>query len=205
MPEIVLGLKRRVAKCWMGSIEFARKALGSLKRTQRAGWMQSMDRADVESVCDHSHGVALLAVLAGQETGALDTGKLTQMAVVHDISEAVVGDLTPHDGVSPEEKAKREDDAMQQLCALLPGERSRNELLDLWREYEHRRSEEAVLVGELDKVEMVLQADMYEQQLGHDLSNFFSSADKYVRNNGTARHWLNQVLREREQRMQAQV
>lgn len=31
------------------------------------------------------------------------------MALAHDLAEAVVGDITPHDGVSREEKHRREN------------------------------------------------------------------------------------------------
>ena len=39
-------------------------------------------------------------------------------ALVHDLAECIVGDLTPHCGVSPEEKHRREDEAMQKIAEL---------------------------------------------------------------------------------------
>lgn len=46
-------------------------------------------------------------------------------AMVHDLAECIVGDLTPHCGVSPEEKHRREDEAMQKIAELtgLAGDR----------------------------------------------------------------------------------
>ncbi|KAH0548216.1 hypothetical protein KQX54_000174, partial [Cotesia glomerata] len=44
---------------------------------------------------------------------------IMQMALVHDLAECIVGDITPHCGVSPEEKHRLEDDAMIKICQLL--------------------------------------------------------------------------------------
>lgn len=41
------------------------------------------------------------------------------MALVHDLAECIVGDITPHCGVSVEEKHRREDEAMAEICQLL--------------------------------------------------------------------------------------
>lgn len=39
-------------------------------------------------------------------------------ALVHDLAECIVGDLTPRCGVSPEEKHRREDEAMKNIAEL---------------------------------------------------------------------------------------
>lgn len=40
-------------------------------------------------------------------------------ALVHDLAESIVGDITPYCGVSKEEKRKRELDAMQEIAKLI--------------------------------------------------------------------------------------
>lgn len=40
------------------------------------------------------------------------------LALVHDLSECIVGDITPYCGVSREEKRKREDAAMVKISEL---------------------------------------------------------------------------------------
>lgn len=42
-----------------------------------------------------------------------------QMTLIHDLAECIVGDITPFCGVSPEEKHRREDAAMEEICQLL--------------------------------------------------------------------------------------
>lgn len=41
------------------------------------------------------------------------------LALVHDLAESIVGDITPYCGVSKEEKRKREMDAMQEIAKLI--------------------------------------------------------------------------------------
>lgn len=53
------------------------------------------------------------------------------MALVHDLAECIVGDITPHCGVSPEDKHRMEDEAMEEICKNL-GDRGA-EMLKLFR------------------------------------------------------------------------
>lgn len=41
-----------------------------------------------------------------------------ELALVHDLAECIVGDITPRSGVSVEEKHKLETDAMLELARL---------------------------------------------------------------------------------------
>lgn len=49
------------------------------------------------------------------------------------------------------------------------------ELRILWDEYEDGETHEAVLARQLDRFEMIVQADEYEKQQGVDLTEFFTS------------------------------
>ena len=53
-----------------------------------------------------------MTMLAADRDDACDSGRAVAMALVHDLAEAVVGDITPNDGVSDEEKAAMEREAM---------------------------------------------------------------------------------------------
>jgi putative hydrolase of HD superfamily len=137
-----------------------------LKELDRAGWKR-VGVAHPESVAAHSWGVALLALLRCPP--GLDRGKLLAMAVLHDLAEVRVGDLTPFDGVSPDEKHRRERDAMDELLAHRP------DLRVLWDEAEAGISPEARLLKELDRADMGLQAERYMEQ-GFDVSEFLAAA-----------------------------
>ena len=58
-----------------------------------------------ESVAGHMYRMAVLGLLAGD---ALDKNRCVKMCLVHDLAESIVGDITPHDNVSKEEKHRRE-------------------------------------------------------------------------------------------------
>ncbi|MGH2461439.1 MAG: HD domain-containing protein [Chloroflexota bacterium] len=133
-------------------------AAGVLKRVKRAGWVR-VGLPQPESVADHSYRVALLAVLFGPRLG-LDVERMTRLALLHDLAEARVGDLTPADGIGGSEKHAWERAAFAEIVAGLPEARS---LDDLWREYETGASPEARAVHQLDKLELALQTLEYER------------------------------------------
>ena len=142
---------------------------GRLKELPRAGWVRE-GVPEPESVADHSFRTAVLALALGPELG-VDTAKLVQMLVVHDLAESDpgVGDITPRDGVPPAEKYRREREAMERLCAPLPNGAA---MLALWSEYEEGQSPEARVAKQLDALEMALQAAEYERRHGQDLALF---------------------------------
>ncbi len=149
--------------------ELLLEALG-LKELARAGWVRA-GVARPESVAAHSWGVAwLVLALCPPE---LDRGRALAIAVLHDLAEVRVGDLTPEDGVEEAEKSRREARAMR---GLLGGLDRGDELEALWRDYEAAGSPEARLVKACDKLDMALQAARYQGATGLDLSEFVSSA-----------------------------
>jgi putative hydrolase of HD superfamily len=147
-----------------------------LKQLYRQGWLlRGVPPERCESVADHSFGVALLALLLAETYFPdLDPGKVIRLALLHDFGEIYAGDITPFDGIDQAEKVRREQAGAAQVLAKLPqGER----YLALWEEYEQQHSPEARFVRQIDRLEMALQASVYEHQGLGDLSEFFD----YVR------------------------
>ena len=145
------------------------EALG-LKELPRAGWRRVGVR-DAESVAAHSWGVAWL-VLALCPQG-VDRGQALAMAVLHDLAEVRVGDLTPHDGVDPADKAEREAAALEELLEPVPGG---DRLVALWQDFEEGRSPEARFVRVCDRLDMALQARRYADRQGVHTAEFVASA-----------------------------
>jgi putative hydrolase of HD superfamily len=134
----------------------------ALKQLPRTGWVRSNVESP-ESVAAHSWGMAILALrLAPKE---IDLTKVLSMCLVHDLPEVKVGDLTPHDDVS--NKAELEHSAMKELAP---------DWLALFEEYEAGESKEARFVKQIDKLDMGLQAILYQNEQGLDLSEFLVSA-----------------------------
>jgi putative hydrolases of HD superfamily len=169
---------------------------GRLKETDRAGWKLRGIEAP-ESVAEHTFRLALLAlVLAPKSDPPLDRARCVAMALVHDLAESLVGDITPYDGVSASEKRRREEAAMRRLSDLADDA----EILDLWREYDAAATPEARFVKELDKLETVLQASEYGRREGVEpgaLDEFWAMADRRLTSPAT-RALLAALVRERE-------
>ena len=158
------------------AIDFLTIARG-LKTTKRTGWVKQ-EVPDVESVADHSWRISLMAMIAsGNDNNSVDTNKCIKMALVHDLAESTVGDITPHCGVSDEDKHQLELDAINHMTTKLGNMLGGDEILSLWKEYEEGTTEEARLVKDLDKLEMILQAQEYESDGNHgkSLDQFFTS------------------------------
>ncbi|CAF1861107.1 hypothetical protein Bca4012_033061 [Brassica carinata] len=156
-----------------------------LKTTPRAGWGKR-DVKNPESIADHMYRMGLMALISSDIPG-VNRDKCIKMAIVHDIAEAIVGDITPSCGIPKEEKNRRESEALEHMCKLLGGGERAEEIAELWREYEANASPEAKVVKDFDKLELILQALEYEQEQGKDLEEFFeSTAGKFQTDIGKA-------------------
>lgn len=143
--------------------------LSYLKETKRTGWLKK-NINDCESIADHMYRMAMILMVIELPEG-LDRTKCVMMALVHDLAEAIVGDITPDCGVSPEEKTRRETDAIMEITKTL-GERGKF-MRDLWFDYETCGSAEAKIVKQIDKFEFGLQTSEYEKSKGIRMDGFF--------------------------------
>ena len=144
----------------------------ALKALDRAGWRR-VGLEPVESVAAHSWGVAWLVALCCPP--ALNRERALLLALVHDLPEVRVGDITPADGVPKAEKHRLERAAADAMLAHQP------ELLSAWAEYAAQQTAEARFVHELDRLDMGLQALAEQRRPGApDLSEFLVSADRAI-------------------------
>ena len=126
-----------------------------------------------ESVAAHSWGVAWLVMNFCPD--GVDTERALKLALVHDLPEVIVGDITPHDGISKTAKSALETEAAEQLFARRP------DLLGVWKEYEAAETPEAKFVKECDALDMALQALRYARTTGSDTEEFIVSAKTKIR------------------------
>lgn len=131
-------------------LEFLGKA-EKLKCNTRHSWTSSGRH---ESVAEHSWRLALMAYLMKDAFPDTDIDKVIRMCLIHDLGEAVTGDIPAFEKTRQDEET--ENDAVQGLFASLP-EPYCGEIRALWAEMEERRTPEAKLYKALDKLEALIQ------------------------------------------------
>ncbi|GAB6028430.1 HD domain-containing protein 2 [Chamberlinius hualienensis] len=171
--------------------------IGQLKQLRRTGWLRQKVK-DPESVADHMYRMAIMSLFLKDEEPKLDISKCVKMAVVHDLAECIVGDITPFCGISKEEKLNREKAAMDELKDLA-GPVVGEELMTLWEEYSQQETPVAKAVKDLDRFDMVLQAYEYEKQENRpkDLQEFFDDVTTKIQSK-TVSDWMKELHKKRE-------
>jgi putative hydrolase of HD superfamily len=177
-----------------------------LKSLQRTGWLdRGIPSSIAESVADHSYQAALMAWVISLDDPELDADRVLKLALVHDLPEALIGDITPYDpsqipdraadydawknfldrrqSRNDERKAAKqaaEQVAMGQMIRQLPAE-SQSVLADLWRELERGETPEALFVKQVDKLETWLQSRAYHDDFPDaPLESFAAEIDEVI-------------------------
>ena len=122
---------------------------------------------EAENVAAHSYGVAFaVLVLSTLLEEPLDLGRALAMAILHDLPEGLTGDIpTPSWRYLPQGvKIEVERSAMGDI---LDGADFASGLLPLWEELHRAESIEACLVHDADKIDLFLQALVYQEQTGN--------------------------------------
>ena len=135
-----------------GIVEFI-QAAEKLKDTLRSG-LTSKGRP--ESVAEHSWRLCLMVILFGRELTGYDLCRLLKLCVVHDLGEAISGDVPANRQGDDPHRAERERSDLLALCAPLP-EDLRADMIALWDEYSAGETPEAILAKGFDKLETLLQ------------------------------------------------
>ena len=84
------------------------------------------------------------------------------MILLHDLAESKIGDFTPNQ-ISKENKIKIENNAYDEIISTLP-DAIKLQYGKIWEEYQKQESPESTIVHQIDKLEMVLQAKMYQKE-----------------------------------------
>ena len=138
-----------------------------LKRTARTGWVQR-GVPDAENVAAHTYGVSFATLILAPILGEpIELGKALAMAILHDLPEGLTSDIpSPAWRFLPENsKSVAERSAMNEIVDDLD---QANGLLRIWEEFREAATAEARLVHDADKIDLYLQALLYEQQSGNE-------------------------------------
>ena len=129
------------------------KSAESLKNVLRSAHTSSGRK---ESTAEHTWRLCLLAVAFGKELGEIDMAKLLKICIIHDLGEAISGDVPATMQNKGNSRAKQERRDLRTLIEELPAE-AKSEILSLWDEYEQGSTIEGRIVKGLDKLETIIQ------------------------------------------------
>ena len=161
-----------------GVLAFLRAA-ERLKTVVRSGWTSA---GQPESVAEHTWRLCLMAMVLYGRADDIDLGRLLKMCLIHDLGEAIGGDVPAPAQVAGSPKAGQERVDLLSLVEPLPAA-GRREILELWDEYEAASSPEAKLAKGLDKLETILQhtqgrnPDDFDYAFNLDYGQRYTAAD----------------------------
>lgn len=118
-----------------------------LKCNTRHSWTTSGRR---ESVAEHSHRCAVMALLCRDEFPHLDIDRVIKMCLVHDFGEAITGDIPSF--LKTEKDEKTEDGAVDSLLSSLGD----SYISELFSEMREMKTDEARLFKAIDNLEAVI-------------------------------------------------
>lgn len=147
-----------------GIISFV-QGLERLKIETRHAWTSSGRQ---ESIAEHSWRLALFAMALEPELPTVDMNRVVRMLLVHDLGEAIEGDVSAkEERSSPEEKLRRERAGLDQLLEPLEPP-ARGEIVTLWEEYNGAATAEAKVAKAVDKLETIMQHNQGANPEGFD-------------------------------------
>jgi len=134
-----------------------------LKYKIRSGWDEThwnVSKERLESIAEHVYGTCILALSIDSEFEThLDINKVIKMLVIHELWEVLIGDITPFDNITPEEKMKIEHEAMEKVLGDLI---KKNEFYSLLLEFDAKKTKESIFAHHCDKLEADIQAKVYQ-------------------------------------------
>ena len=141
----------------------------TLKNKVRSGlllWKVDKDR--LESVAEHIYGTCILAIGIDSEYDLdIDLNKVLKMLVLHELEEVIIGDLTPFDEVTKEEKLNSGKEAVSKILKDLVKKEEYEILLD---EFNSHITNESIFAYMCDKMECDIQMKLYEDLGCNDLN-----------------------------------
>lgn len=140
-----------------------------LKDKIRRGWeLWNIDRKRVESVAEHIYGTCILAISIDSEFDLnIDIYKVVMMLVLHEVEEVKIGDLTPFDKVTKEEKRRMGKQAVQEILNSLS---KKADYIELIEEFEEMKTRESVFAKMCDKLEADIQCKLYCEEKSIDIN-----------------------------------
>lgn len=146
----------------------------TLKEIERSGWKywNISKEARVESIAEHIYGTQQLAMAIYSEFDLeIDIFKVITMLSLHETEEIRIGDITPFDKISEQEKLEKGKQAVGKTFTPLT---KKNLFIKLIDEFNERKTPEAKFAYLCDKMECDLQAKKYSDDGRFELDDGIS-------------------------------
>lgn len=143
-----------------------------LKNKIRSGWDSNhwnVSAKRVERISEHIVGtIALATALASEFDFNINLDGVTSVLCIHEVGEINIGDITPFDGITPNQKEEIEHKAIIQVIGNLS---NRNNMISSIFEFDKKETNESKFAHYCDKLEADLQAKVYQDRgYQHSLS-----------------------------------
>lgn len=139
-----------------------------LKYRIRSGWDSThwnVNYERLESIAEHVYGTCILALCLDSEFElGVDLNKVLKMLIIHEIGEVLIGDITPFDAITPEQKEEIEHKAIIDVVGDL---KKKEELISLVFEFDEQKTPEAQFAYYCDKMEADIQSKIYQDMGCH--------------------------------------
>lgn len=110
-----------------------------------------------ENDAEHAWHLALMALVLGEYSNEpIDISKVIKMVLIHDIVEIDAGDVIVYDSKMRSLAREKENIAAERIFGILP-EDQKQEFIELWKEFEEKKTFESKFAAAIDRFEPILQ------------------------------------------------
>ena len=161
-----------------------------IKHKEREGWKKIGVKPPRDTIASHSFGTMIVGWLLAEKEG-FDSEKIIKTLLIHDLIMAYLPDYTPEDEKFNSKK-EIEKERTEKLLNDVP-EEIRDEFEELLNELQGQNTDLARFAKECDKIETLLQALIYSEDLEENhLEEFLNSYKNYFETE-TGKHVFNEL------------
>lgn len=139
-----------------------------LKNKLRSGWDSThwnVSGQRIERISEHVIGTIALAIALDLEFDfKINLDKVINTLSIHEIGEIFIGDITPFDGITSEEKKEIEHSAMKKAVGNLFDS---DKMLDMLYEFDEQKTNDSKFAHYCDKLEADIQSKVYQDMGCH--------------------------------------
>lgn len=182
------------------------KTVGKSKRLLRSGFVREKV-VNPESVAEHSFRTGFIAMVLSNKVGNnLNKDKLIRMALIHDIGEIITGDVVVQRGeiIDLALRDSKEEQERIGIKKIFNQIQEGEIYAEIFEEMIARKSPEAKIFWQFDKLDLAITALEYEEEQGKQLDEFFLDANTHMKE-PLLKKILYKIIKSRKKEYQASL